>query len=127
MNKKILLVSLVVFSFLLAGCGGQADTAPSTPTEPSVAAPTPTPTPEPTAPTPPVAEEEVAVAPEEQGEPPVVETIPGEEVPEVESPPLEPEPEEVAAPAADNELAHLFDIEINEPPEDFEYGSAPGE
>lgn len=124
---KILLVSLVVFSFLLAGCGGQKDTTPSAPTEPSAAAPTQPQTQEPTAPTSPVAEEEVAVAPEEQGKPPVVETIPGEEVPEVEAPPLEPEPEEVAAPAADDELAHLFDIELTEPLEEFEYGNAPGE
>ena len=114
----MLLVSLVVFSFLLAGCGGQKDTIPSAPIEPSVAAPTPTP---------PVAEEEVAVAPTEQGEPPIVEKIPGEEVPEVEVPPLEPEPQEVVTPSGDDELAHLFDIEINEPPEEFDYGTAPGE
>ena len=118
MNMKILLVSLVVFSFLLAGCGGQADTTPSTSTEPSVAAPTPTP---------PVAEEEVVVAPEEEGQAPVVEKIPGEEVPEVEVPPLEAEPQEVVTPAGDDELAHLFDIELTEPPEEFEYGNAPGE
>lgn len=125
MNMKILLVSLVVFSFLLAGCGGQKETAPSAaPYEPSAQAPT-TPA-APSSPATPVAEEEVVVAPNEQGEAPVVEKIPGQEVPEVEVPPLEPEPQEVA-PSGDQELAHLFDIEINEPPGEFDYGTAPGE
>lgn len=78
MNYKILLLVLVAFSFLLAGCGGKkADDSP--------------PISEVSAETPPI--EEPADAPDEEKE----------------------------------KLANLFDIEIDEPPEDFEYSKAPGE
>jgi len=75
MNYKILLLALVAFSFLLAGCGGKkAGTEPA---------------------------EEV-------------------EVSEPETPPAEADEEK-------ENLANLFDIEIDEPPDDFTYDKAPGE
>jgi hypothetical protein len=81
MNCKILLLALVAFSFLLAGCGGKkADESPSVT---GVSAQTP------------------------EGTPPA---------------------EHAEAPDGDKEkLANLFDIEIDEPPGDFEYSKAPGE
>ena len=39
----------------------------------------------------------------------------------------EPEPDMEEENEEAEELAGLFDIEINEPPEDFDYGKAPGE
>ena len=79
MNYKILLLALVAFSFLLAGCGGQ-----------------------------------------KTGETALVE--------EVSAPEAEPSAPEPEAPDGEKEkLANLFDIEIDEPPEDFEYSKAPGE
>ena len=84
MNFRLLLVVLLAFSFLLAGCGGK--TADASPAQP-------------------------------------MEGVPDEE----------PEPEEEGGGGAEGgeeeaeELAGLFDIEINEPPEDFDYGKAPGE
>jgi len=80
MNYKILLLALVAFSFLLAGCGGKkAD-----------------------------------------------ETATGE----VSAPEAEPGPSTSGEPGADagkEKLASMFDIEIDEPPSDFEYAKAPGE
>ena len=121
MNVKILLLVLVAFSVLLAGCAGKKDTMPSPPMEVTTGESAEVPPS-----SAPVAEEEVAIAPSTPDEPPIVEEVPGEEVPEIEAPPLEPEPEETTSIEGD-ELANLFDIEINEPPEDFEYGNAPGE
>ena len=113
---KLLLLSLVVFSFLLAGCGGKKDTGAAPPMEiaPGEAAQTPPSSA-------PVADEEVVIAPSTPSEPPII-----EEVPEIPAPPTPPEPQEANSADAD-ELANLFDIELNEPPEDFEYGDAPGE
>ena len=121
MNMKLLLLSLVVFSFLLAGCGGKKDTgaAPLMEIAPGEAAQTPPSSA-------PVADEEVVIAPSTPSEPPIIEEVPGEEVPEIPAPPAPPEPQEANSADAD-ELANLFDIELNEPPEDFEYGDAPGE
>jgi len=82
MNYKILLLALVAFSFLLAGCGGKK--AGGVPAE-EVSAP---------------------------------ETEP--EAPPAEQPAEEPDEDK-------EKLANLFDIEIDEPPEDFEYSKAPGE
>ena len=121
MNRKSLFAMLVAFSFLLAGCAGNGGGASAPPSEFSTG--TPAHAQEPSGP---VAEEEVAIAPSEPGEPPEIMEVPGEEVPEIPEPSTEPEPQETASPEAE-ELAQLFDIEINEPPEDFEYGSAPGE
>ena len=81
MNYKILLLALVAFSFLLAGCGGKKTGDSSPVTEVS-------------------AEEPELPSAEEPGEAPDEET---------------------------EKLANLFDIEIDEPPEDFEYSKAPGE
>ncbi len=95
MNYKILLLALVAFSFLLAGCGGKkADETPAA--EVSAGQP--------------------AEAPEEGGATPgQVEDVEKEE--EVEGAP----PEEA------EKLANIFDIEIDEPPEDYTYDKAPGE
>ena len=95
MNYKILLLALVAFSFLLAGCGGKkAGEAPAA--EISV--------------------EQPAEAPsEEEATPTDIEDVENEE--EIEGAP----PEEA------EKLANLFDIEINEPPEDYTYDKAPGE
>ena len=83
MNYKILLLALVAFSFLLAGCGGKKGEA-----APAEGAP---------------AEEPGAASAEEPAE--------------------EPEAQD-----EDKEkLANLFDIEIDEPPDDFTYDKAPGE
>ncbi len=82
MNYKILLLALVAFSFLLAGCGGKKADDVSPVTEVSAETPEETPL-----------ADEPAEAPDEEKE----------------------------------KLANLFDIEIDEPPEDFEYSKAPGE
>jgi hypothetical protein len=94
MNYKILLLALVAFSFLLAGCGGKkaGETAP-------VQAPA----------------EETGGSEGEETTPEDVEDVETEE--EIEGAP----PEEA------EKLADLFDIEINEPPEDYTYDKAPGE
>lgn len=89
MNFRILLLALVAFSFLLAGCGGKRGEAP--PVEPAEELPAEEPEPEEEA----EGEDEAEGEEEEGGE--------------------------------SDELAELFDIEINEPPEDFDYGKAPGE
>lgn len=79
MDYKILLLALVAFSFLLAGCGGKNADEAAPGAEASL--------------------EETPLA-------------------EVGSTPSSTEKEE---------LAGLFDIEIDEPPGDFEYSKAPGE
>ncbi|MFP3949640.1 MAG: hypothetical protein ACLFUZ_00910 [Candidatus Micrarchaeia archaeon] len=94
MNYRMLLLALVAFSFLLAGCGGKkGGPVEEVPAE--------------------GIEEDAGSAMEGSGEP--VEESPPEEDTEDE-PPKDSE-----------ELANLFDIEIEEPPGDFRYEAAPGE
>ncbi|MBD3397744.1 hypothetical protein GF412_01285 [Candidatus Micrarchaeota archaeon] len=95
MNYKLLLLALVAFSFLLAGCGGKK------------------------------AGEAQPQAPEEQaGEPAEEQQDDSGDEEEAESPPTDEAMEEDEEA---EELANLFDIEINEPPGDFTYDKAPGE
>ncbi len=95
MNYRMLLLALVAFSFLLAGCGGnKGGPVEQVPAE--------------------ELEEDAGSAAEGAGEPV-----------EEESPPEEDTEDE--PPEDSEELANLFDIEIEEPPGDFKYGAAPGE
>lgn len=83
MSYKLLLLALVAFSFLLAGCGGKSA---------------------------------------EKNAPPAMEVS----TPET-APAADPYAPQEPASGEKEELASLFDIEINEAPPDFEYGKAPGE
>mgnify|MGYP006285312231 CR=1 FL=1 len=89
MNYRMILLALVAFSFLLAGCGGKK----GGPVEQAPAE---------------EIEEDMGTSPEE----------PGEQAEEGTGDMSSEESEE---------LANLFDIEIEEPPEDFRYEAAPGE
>ena len=122
MNTKIFLAAFAAFAFLLAGCPGEAGEAPAFP-HPEISAP---------GAEIPAEEAPLVEAPAEaeapaEGEAPAEDEASTEEVPLEETPgePVE-EADEGSEPTAE-ELASLFDIEISEAPEDFEYGKAPGE
>ncbi|MBD3389644.1 hypothetical protein GF415_01675 [Candidatus Micrarchaeota archaeon] len=94
MNYRMLLLALVAFSFLLAGCGGKkAGPVEQAPAEEL---------------------EEETGADSEESEEQVEQASPEEDTGDTPSEESE-------------ELANLFDIEIEEPPEDFKYEPAPGE
>ena len=100
MNAKIALLLLLGFSFLVMGCGKQAE-----PTAPAGIGPSAPPAEEGAAP-----EEEVAV---EEGE----EALPGEE-PEAEGGPESGEEPEAGTEIGEESLAGLFEVETDKPLED---------
>ena len=120
MNMKILLLSLLAFSFLLAGCGGKKNAETTAPLEVDMEESSQT-----ASPSEPNTQEEVEVqspSPTEQS----TEEVPRGEVSTTQESPTEPGSQETTS-SDGEELAQLFDIEINEPPNDFEYESALGE